>query len=35
MNSAIESRLTALGLSLPEVPSPIAAYVNCVRTGNL
>jgi enamine deaminase RidA (YjgF/YER057c/UK114 family) len=28
-------RLAELGLALPEVPTPIAAYVNCVRTGNL
>ena len=35
MSCTIESRLAALGLSLPEVPSPIAAYVFCVRTGNL
>jgi len=35
MTSSIDSRLAELGLVLPEVPSPIAAYVNCVRTGNL
>lgn len=35
MSATIESRLAALGLALPEVPTPIAAYVNCVRTGNL
>jgi len=28
-------RLDELGYSLPEVPSPLAAYVNCVRSGNL
>jgi enamine deaminase RidA (YjgF/YER057c/UK114 family) len=28
-------KLAALGLTLPAVPTPIAAYVNCVRTGNL
>jgi len=28
-------RLNELGHSLPEVPTPVAAYVNCVRTGNL
>jgi enamine deaminase RidA (YjgF/YER057c/UK114 family) len=28
-------RLADLGLVLPEVPEPIAAYVNCVRSGNL
>lgn len=30
-----ESRLQELGLTLPEVPAPVASYVNCVRTGNL
>lgn len=35
MSHSIESRLVELGLTLPEVPAPIAAYVNCVRTGNL
>ena len=35
MSQSIESRLVALGLELPEVPAPLAAYVNCVRTGNL
>jgi len=29
------ARLESLGHSLPEVPAPVAAYVNCVRTGNL
>jgi enamine deaminase RidA (YjgF/YER057c/UK114 family) len=33
--SAILDKITALGLSLPAVPAPVAAYVNCVRTGNL
>lgn len=28
-------KLAQLGLTLPTVPTPIAAYVNCVRTGNL
>ena len=28
-------KITALGLTLPAVPAPIAAYVNCVRSGNL
>ena len=28
-------RLAALGLSLPEVATPVAAYVPAVRTGNL
>ena len=29
------ARLESLGHRLPEVPAPVAAYVNCVRTGNL
>ena len=32
---SILEKITALGLTLPAVPAPIAAYVNCVRTGNL
>ncbi len=35
MSDSILDKLTALGLSLPTVPTPIAAYVNCVRSGNL
>lgn len=31
----IIEKLAELGLTLPAVPTPIAAYVNCVRTGNL
>jgi enamine deaminase RidA (YjgF/YER057c/UK114 family) len=31
----ILEKIAALGLSLPAVPTPVAAYVNCVRTGNL
>ena len=31
----IADRLAALGLTLPAVPAPVAAYVNCVRSGNL
>ena len=31
----ILEKITALGLTLPTVPTPVAAYVNCVRTGNL
>lgn len=27
--------LARLGLNLPNVPTPVAAYVNCVRSGNL
>ncbi len=30
-----EQKLQALGISLPTVPSPIANYVNAVRSGNL
>jgi enamine deaminase RidA (YjgF/YER057c/UK114 family) len=30
---APEARLSALGLALPEVPKPVAAYVPAVRTG--
>jgi enamine deaminase RidA (YjgF/YER057c/UK114 family) len=35
MTDTILEKLTALGLVLPAVPAPVAAYVNCVRTGNL
>ncbi|MCX6867900.1 MAG: RidA family protein [Verrucomicrobia bacterium] len=35
MSDTILDKLTALGLSLPAVPAPVAAYVNCVRSGNL
>ena len=31
----ILEKITSLGLTLPAVPAPIAAYVNCVRSGNL
>ena len=31
----IEERLAELGLSLPEPPKPVAAYVPCVRAGSL
>lgn len=31
----IEKRIAELGLKLPEVPVPVASYVNSVRTGNL
>lgn len=30
-----EARLVELGITLPEPPSPVANYVNGVRTGNL
>ena len=33
--SMILDKITALGLGLPAVPAPVAAYINCVRTGNL
>lgn len=29
------AQLASLGLVLPNVPAPVAAYVNCVRSGNL
>jgi enamine deaminase RidA (YjgF/YER057c/UK114 family) len=29
------TKLASLGLSLPTVPAPVAAYVNCIRSGNL
>ncbi len=32
---SILEKISALGLTLPAVPAPIAAYVNCVRSGNL
>lgn len=32
---SIQARIEALGHSLPDVPVPVAAYVNCVRSGNL
>ena len=32
---SITDKLASLGLSLPAVPAPVAAYVNCVRSGNL
>ena len=35
MTSTILEKITALGLTLPAVPAPVAAYVNCVRSGNL
>lgn len=33
--SVRNDRLTEIGLKLPEVPTPLAAYVPAVRTGNL
>lgn len=35
MSDSILDKMTSMGLTLPAVPTPIAAYVNCVRTGNL
>lgn len=35
MTDTIVEKMAALGLSLPAVPAPVAAYVNCVRSGNL
>ena len=35
MSDTILAKLTSLGLALPAVPTPVAAYVNCVRSGNL
>lgn len=29
------AKIESLGLKLPAVPAPVAAYVNCVRSGNL
>lgn len=31
----VEEKLKQMGLELPEAPAPVAAYVPCVRTGNL
>lgn len=33
MSSEVENRLAALGLALPEVAAPVAAYVPAVRSG--
>lgn len=35
MTDTILEKLASLGLTLPAVPAPLAAYVNCVRSGNL
>lgn len=35
MKDTIVEKLSSLGLALPAVPAPVAAYVNCVRSGNL
>lgn len=31
----IEQRLKELGLTLPDVPVPVASYVNAIRVGNI
>lgn len=33
--SGVSERLAALGLTLPEAPTPAGAYTPCVQTGNL
>lgn len=35
MSDTILARIEALGLKLPHVPTPVAAYLNYVRSGNL
>lgn len=35
MNDTILAKLNSMGLALPDVPTPVAAYVNFVRSGNL
>ena len=35
MTNTIESRLTELGITLPEVAAPVAAYIPAQQTGNL
>ncbi len=35
MTSQVEARLAAIGLTLPEVAAPVAAYIPAVRSGNL
>lgn len=35
MSATILDKISALGLTLPAVPAPVAAYVNCMRSGNL
>ncbi len=35
MSDSILEKLATLGLALPAVPAPVAAYVNYVRSGNL
>ncbi len=33
--NVVEERIRCLGYELPEVPKPVAAFVPCVRAGNL
>ncbi|HEV3310376.1 MAG TPA: RidA family protein [Chloroflexota bacterium] len=33
--SKVQDRLTEVGLTIPEVPAPVAAYVPAMRTGDL
>lgn len=33
--SAVEEKLLQMGLELPDPPKPVAAYVPCMRAGNL
>jgi enamine deaminase RidA (YjgF/YER057c/UK114 family) len=35
MTDLILDKIHSLGLALPPVPTPLAAYVNCVRSGKL
>ncbi|MBK1882616.1 RidA family protein [Luteolibacter pohnpeiensis] len=35
MTDSILEKIESLGYTLPAVPAPVAAYVNCVRSGNL
>lgn len=35
MQDHILAKIESLSLKLPAVPAPVAAYVNCVRSGNL
>jgi enamine deaminase RidA (YjgF/YER057c/UK114 family) len=35
MTDLILDKIHSLGLALPPVPTPVAAYVNCVRSGKL
>jgi enamine deaminase RidA (YjgF/YER057c/UK114 family) len=35
MTDLILDKIHSLGLALPPVPAPVAAYVNCVRSGKL